>query len=147
MDLHLSGKTALVSGSSSGIGAAIARTLAAEGVSVVVHGRHEERLHAVASAITREGGKAYVAQGDLSTDEGANETIRATLAALGGAPDILVNNAGGGDEDTLQTWQSSLASWRGLIEHNLFGALRLTLQLLPKLRDQTWGRIINVASG
>ena len=82
MDLQLNGKRALVTGSSSGIGAGIARMLAAEGCAVFVHGRDAEKIKRVASAI----GAAGVAVGDLSTDEGA----RAVAAAVKSV-DILVN--------------------------------------------------------
>jgi NAD(P)-dependent dehydrogenase (short-subunit alcohol dehydrogenase family) len=71
MDLALRGKRALVTGSSRGIGAAIAKALAREGVSLVVHGRSEGDAARVASEIEVEGGKAAVALGDLSTDDGA----------------------------------------------------------------------------
>ena len=70
MDLKLAGKRALVTGSSSGIGAEIARTLAREGVSIVVHGRNVERAEAVAEQIRQAGGVAAVVCGDVSNDEG-----------------------------------------------------------------------------
>nr|MBA2396751.1 SDR family NAD(P)-dependent oxidoreductase [Ktedonobacteraceae bacterium] len=72
MDLKLAGKRALVTGSSSGIGEAIVKLLAVEGVAVVVHGRDESRANAVTEAIRAEGGKAEVALGDLTTDAGAD---------------------------------------------------------------------------
>ena len=92
MDLRLAGKRALVTGSSSGIGEAIVKLLAAEGVAVVVHGRNESRANAVAEAIRAGGGRAEVALGDLTTDAGADAVAVAALA--GGPLDILVNNAG-----------------------------------------------------
>lgn len=72
MNLQLSGRRALVTGSSSGLGEAIARRLAAEGATVVVHGRDVARTEAVAKSIVAEGGDAAVAIGDLGTDEGAD---------------------------------------------------------------------------
>ena len=92
MDLRLAGKRALVTGSSSGIGEAIIKLLAAEGVAVVAHGRDENRAHAVANAIRAAGGRAEVALGDLTTDAGADAV--ADVALSGGPIDILVNNAG-----------------------------------------------------
>jgi 3-oxoacyl-[acyl-carrier protein] reductase len=92
MDLRLAGKRALVTGSSAGLGEAIAKFLAAEGVTVVVHGRDVGRTNAVAHAIHATGGRAEIAIGDLSTDGGADAVASAALA--GGDIDILVNNAG-----------------------------------------------------
>src|SRR4029077_7244672 len=94
MDLQLAGKRALVTGSSSGIGAEIARMLALEGVRVVVHGRDRARAHAVVADIEANGGNAALALGDLMTDDGVKAVIEATTQAFGGV-DILVNNAGG----------------------------------------------------
>lgn len=93
MDLQLTGKRALVTGSSSGIGEQIAKTLAAEGAIVIVHGRREEQGKRVAQEITAAGGKAHIALSDLGTDEGVHKVIEAVNAAAGGV-DILVNNAG-----------------------------------------------------
>jgi len=93
MDLFLKGKRALVSGSSSGLGAECARVLAREGVSVVVTGRDRERAEAVAKEITDAGGKAAVTIGDLQDDQQAYRIAEDALAAFGGI-DILVNNAG-----------------------------------------------------
>src|SRR6266403_4306355 len=83
MDLKLSGKRALVTGSSAGLGEAIVQLLAAEGVAVVVHGRDADRTHAVAKAIHTAGGRADIALGDLATDAGADAV---TVAALAGGP-------------------------------------------------------------
>lgn len=96
MDLQLNGKRALITGSSSGIGKEIAKTLAREGATVVVHGRNEERAKGVADEIKNDGEKAFVAIGDLSTDENAKQVAEQALAATGGI-DILINNAGGAE--------------------------------------------------
>src|SRR5258708_39033210 len=92
MDLRLAGKRALVTGSSAGLGEAIAKLLAAEGVGIVVHGRDEGRTNAVAEAIRAEGGRADGALGDLSTDAGADAV--AAAAMTGGRLGLLVNNGG-----------------------------------------------------
>jgi 3-oxoacyl-[acyl-carrier protein] reductase len=110
MDLKLAGKRALVSGSTSGIGAAIARRLAREGARVIVHGRNEARARNVIDAITGEGGEARMALGDIASDAGVAEAIAAARAAFGGV-DILVNNAGAYDarpwfEATAESWRS-----------------------------------------
>src|SRR5262245_46033811 len=94
MELELKGKRALVTGSSSGIGEAIARALAAEGAAVVVHGRDAERSEAVASAIRDDGGEAAVVTGALLQEADVRAVADDAVKALGGI-DILVNNAGG----------------------------------------------------
>ncbi|MER8158069.1 SDR family NAD(P)-dependent oxidoreductase [Streptomyces sp. NPDC094472] len=85
MDLKLTGRRALVTGSSSGLGAAIARLLAAEGADVVVHGRDEARTHGVAEEI----GAAAVAIGDLATDQGPRATSCPTTSADSVAPEEI----------------------------------------------------------
>jgi 3-oxoacyl-[acyl-carrier protein] reductase len=146
MDLKLVGKRALVTGSSSGIGKAIAAALAAEGALVVVHGRDRARVEATAFEIARSGGAAPIAVGDLATDDGAAAVARESLAALGGL-DILVNNAGGAD-GVAQGWiDTTRADWAAVFEQNLFSAVRLVQHLTPALRAGGWGRIINIATG
>jgi NAD(P)-dependent dehydrogenase (short-subunit alcohol dehydrogenase family) len=85
LDLQLTGRRALVSGSSSGIGECIARMLAEEGCAVVVHGRDRERAEAVAASI----GAAGVAVGSLDSDESALAVFEAASAALGGSVEML----------------------------------------------------------
>jgi 3-oxoacyl-[acyl-carrier protein] reductase len=80
LDLELRGKRALVTGSSSGIGAGIARLLAQEGAAVVVHGRNKERTLAIAEELRRGGAIATAVMGDLSTDHGAAAVAEAVLA-------------------------------------------------------------------
>jgi NAD(P)-dependent dehydrogenase (short-subunit alcohol dehydrogenase family) len=146
MDLQLKNKTALVTGSSSGIGRSIAATLAKEGAIVVLHGRHAERANAAAKAIHDAGGVAHVALGDLATDDGAAAVARATHTTLGGAPDILVNNAGGADGEPQGWSNASLADWHVLFEQNLFSAVRLVYAFSSDMRAKGWGRIINIAT-
>src|SRR5512139_2539750 len=94
MDLELNGKRALVTGSSSGIGAAIARVLAAEGARVMVHGRDEAKTKAVAQRLIDTGAEAGYVTGELSQVEDCAKVAKQTLEFFGGV-DILVNNAGG----------------------------------------------------
>jgi NAD(P)-dependent dehydrogenase (short-subunit alcohol dehydrogenase family) len=146
MDLQLSGKRALVTGSSSGIGTGIAKILAAEGVSVVVHGRNAERTERVAQAIVAAGGQAATAVGDLSTDEGATHVADLALAAFGGL-DILVNNAGGASEEDAKSWFSvDLGEWVQTYQKNVVAAGRLIHRVVPEMKERGWGRIIQISS-
>jgi 3-oxoacyl-[acyl-carrier protein] reductase len=146
MDLHLKGRRALVTGSSSGIGTGIARLLAGEGASVVVHGRNAERLAQVAAGIETSGGEVASALGDLATDDGANSVAAAALDAFGGI-DILVNNAGGASEDEAKSWfQVPVGEWVATFQKNVGAAGRLIHHLAPPMRERGWGRIIQISS-
>jgi 3-oxoacyl-[acyl-carrier protein] reductase len=143
MDLKLSGKRALVTGSSAGLGEAIVKLLAAEGVAVVVHGRDADRTHAVAKAIHTAGGRADIALGDLATDAGADAV---TVAALAGGPiDILVNNAGVYHH---LTWMEATARrWAETYEMNVLSGVRMIQRLVPMMREGRWGRVIQIGGG
>jgi NAD(P)-dependent dehydrogenase (short-subunit alcohol dehydrogenase family) len=146
VDLTLVGRRALVTGSSSGIGTGIAELLADEGVSVVVHGRNEERANAVAARIRSRGGRAGVALGDLSTDDGAAGVAEAALAAFDGI-DILVNNAGGTTESPDKSWFAlPTQAWVATYESNVMAAVRLIHLLVPAMRERGWGRVINIGT-
>src|SRR5690606_8662753 len=99
MDLKLSGKRALVTGSSAGIGNGIARMLASEGVEVLINGRNADKVAAAVEQIIADGGKAIAVVGDLSNDDGANKVKDAL-----GKVDILVNNTGGASESSAKHW-------------------------------------------
>jgi NAD(P)-dependent dehydrogenase (short-subunit alcohol dehydrogenase family) len=144
MDLLLKGRRALVSGSSSGIGEAIARMLAAEGCAVIVHGRNRERAEKVAADINAAG----VAIGSLSTDEGAAIVHAEAQAALGGTIEILINNAGG--SSTGNTSKSpidiSADDWISNYHANTLAAVRLCRHTVPDMVAAKFGRVINVSS-
>ena len=143
MDLQLSGTRALVTGSSSGIGEAIAKYLAAEGVTVVVQGRREQEAKRVAAAIAAAGGKALVAIGDLSSESGADAVAKVVNDALGGA-DILVNNAGAFPHGA---WlEAPAADWVELYNQNVGSMVRLINRLVPGMKERGWGRVISLAS-
>jgi len=143
VDLRLSGKRALVTGSTSGLGEAIVRLLAAEGVAVVVHGRNEERARAVAAAIGAEGGRADVVLGDLAGEGGVDQVAEASLA--GGPVDILVNNAG---EYSHRSWMDALRSdWLEAYNINVVASALLIQRLVPQMRERGWGRVIQIGGG
>ncbi|MBD3886765.1 SDR family NAD(P)-dependent oxidoreductase [Phormidium tenue FACHB-886] len=143
MDLQLGGKRALVTGSSGGIGEGIVKTLAKEGVAVVVQGRKEQQANRVAQEITASGGKAFVALGDLSKDEDAQRVAEAALAALGGI-DILVNNAGGYEQ--VDWMASSPSKWADMFNHDVLSMVRLVQHLAPQMKELGWGRFIQISS-
>lgn len=146
MNFDLSGKRALVTGSSSGIGAGIAAALAGEGVSVVVHGRNPERAEAVAERIRGNGGSAATAIGDLATEGGAAQVADVAADAFGGI-DILVNNAGGSSDTGVQSWFSlPVSEWGTTYERNVLSAGYLIHALAPAMKENGWGRIIQIAS-
>lgn len=146
MDLNLSGRRALVTGSSSGIGRGIARVLAREGVHVIVHGRDEARTRGVAGEIAAAGGSAEVAIGDLACDAGA----AAVIAAVAGDVDILINNIGGNEAagGGLNGWfNDTPEAWLGVAQQNLIAPVRMIHAFVPAMRERGWGRVINVSSG
>jgi 3-oxoacyl-[acyl-carrier protein] reductase len=144
MDLQLKGKRALVTGSNSGIGEGIARALASEGASVVIHGRNQQRAIQVAQEIQLQGGTAFVAIGDLSTDLGAKQVAEDALSALGGI-DIIVNNAGEA-ENIKGWWKASPEEWAKTYSQNTISMVRLIQLLVPQMKQLGWGRIIQISS-
>jgi 3-oxoacyl-[acyl-carrier protein] reductase len=140
MDLKIKGKRALVTGSTSGIGEAIAKGLASEGVHVVVHGRKEAEAKRVVAEITQAGGKASYVIGDLAKDADAKQ-----VAAGAGEVDILVNNAGMYDA---KGWFNETAEdWNHWYNVNVGSMVRLNNLLVPAMTKRGWGRVIAIASG
>jgi 3-oxoacyl-[acyl-carrier protein] reductase len=143
VDLQLKGRRAVVTGSSAGIGEAIARRLAAEGAAVVVHGRRAEAVHAVVEAIRSDGGQADGALASLADPADCARFVSGVLA--GGGADILVNNAGafvnrGWDE-------ASPEDWLALYAVNVAAAVRCIQGFLPAMRAAGWGRILQIGTG
>ncbi len=144
MDLQLTGKVALVTGSSKGIGEAVASGLALEGATVIVHGRDAGETERVSQEIVAAGGHAHAVVGDLTSD-GDVETMLAEVRAMAGEVDILVNNAGGSGVG--EDWDhASPATWASTYDRNVLTAVRITTELLPGMRAKQWGRIVNISS-
>jgi NAD(P)-dependent dehydrogenase (short-subunit alcohol dehydrogenase family) len=142
MDLQLEGKRALVTGSSRGIGAAIAKVLAGEGVKVVIHGRNADGARAVAEAL---GGsdRAKVVLGDLADPAAAERAAEEALAAFDGI-DILVNNAA---LVIPSNWdKTKVDDWAMLYATNVVPAVRLSAKLAPLMKERGWGRLIHIGS-
>jgi len=140
MNLELSGKRALVSGSTAGIGYAIAEALAREGARVVVNGRTEAAVSAARSGIGRATGSQVDGfAGDLGTAAAADG-----LAASFPDVDILVNNLGIFDPKPFEEIPDD--DWRRFFEVNVLSGVRLSRLYLPRMRQVDWGRIIFISS-
>jgi 3-oxoacyl-[acyl-carrier protein] reductase len=141
MDLQLAGKTALVTGASMGIGRAIARGLAAEGVRLAVVARRRELLETLAAEIAAAGATrpAIIVQ-DFMAEDAAPRIAAAALEALGSV-EILVNCAGGSRPMPLDAPE---ARWVEAITLNFTRQRQLTHALLPQMMARRWGRIINI---
>jgi NADP-dependent 3-hydroxy acid dehydrogenase YdfG len=136
-------KTAVVTGASSGIGAATARRLAAEGFNVVLAARRRERLDALAKEIAEEGpGAGRVAAVTLDvTDQASVDALAGGLAEC----HVLVNNAGGAlGLDPVA--EADPADWQVMYDINVIGLLRITKALLPKLIASGTGHVVNITS-
>ncbi len=141
MDLQLQGRGALVTGASAGIGRAIARQLAREGVRVAVTGRRLEQLESLAAEIASEGGaKPVVIVHDALTGDYVEKVAARASEGLGSV-EILVNNAGGsrafGKDATEEQWSEAMTL-------NFTRHRQLTQRLLPAMIAKGWGRIINI---
>ncbi len=143
MDLQLAGKRALVTGSSRGIGADIAKALAGEGVRIVVHGRDEEAARSTADEIGQAGGEAKVVIGDLSEPADCDRVAEDALAAFGGI-DILVNNAGVSPPSNWDETKPEL--WLSTFETNVMPAVRLSMKFAHLMKQAGWGRLIHIGS-
>jgi len=142
MNLNLSGKTALVSGSTAGIGRAIAAELARLGALVFINGRTDERVDGAIALIRKDvpGAKLQAAAADLTTAEGAEELF-AKVASV----DILVNNVGG--VTAFKPFEKLTDDdWRRAFEVNVISGARLTRHYLPMMRESNWGRIVFISS-
>lgn len=138
-------RTALVTGSSSGIGLATAKVLAASGVQVMLHGLEEQAIgEPIAQALQQEFGvQARYFCADLATPDAVEQLVNATVTQLG-ALDILVNNAG--IQYTAATQDFPVHKWDQVLAVNLSAAFHATRLALPAMEQAGWGRIINIAS-
>ena len=141
IDFGIAGKTAVVCGSSAGLGKACAISLARAGVHVTVNGRDAAKLKSAAAEIERAADmKVTVIAADVTTSEG-----RAAVLAATPAPDILVNNAAGPPPGDFRTWTE--AAWLKVINDNMLSAIHLTTAVMDGMIARKWGRVINITSG
>jgi 3-oxoacyl-[acyl-carrier protein] reductase len=143
MNMGLDGRTALVLGAGSGLGAAIAQALAAEGARVALAGRRPEPLRATADAIEAGGGQAFPVRIDLA-DVDSFAPALADVRGRFGDVEILINNTGGPPPSTAAG--VSPDQWLEQFRAMVLGVLHLTDLVIPAMREARWGRIITSAS-
>ena len=145
LDLDLSGRTAIVTGASLGIGAATVRALADQGAAVAFCARGTAAVEALAQYSPETGGgsvRGYVADmAEATAVESFLESVESDL----GAADILVNNVGASPSRNFLYMSDE--DWEGLLQLNLMSAVRCTRRCLPAMRKQKWGRVVMVATG
>lgn len=141
MDYQLKNKTALVTGSTSGIGFAIANLLAAEGAHVIINGRSETGIQKAITELTKENPSASVA--GIAADFTDKNSIEAMIAKISDV-DILINNVG---IFTTQSFSETLDDdWYKLFDVNVMSGVRLSRSFLPGMLQKGWGRIIFISS-
>lgn len=143
MDLGLVGKVALVTAASRGIGKAIAEELAKEGANVSISARGKEDLEQATQEIRGHGTEVLATQVDVTQTEGAQKAVDETVREFGRV-DVLVNNAG--DAWVGRSVDTTDEEWRYSMDVNLYSAVRFTRAVVPYMREQGGGRIINMAS-
>jgi 3-oxoacyl-[acyl-carrier protein] reductase len=140
----IKGKTALVTGSSRGIGRATAVGLAKEGANVVVnYTKNKERAHEVVSQIKEEGGDAISVEADVSAIRDVKK-MKTQIEEQMGPVDILVNNAG--IHQHLKSWELSIEDWNRVLGVNLTGVFSCTKVFTENMIRKKWGRIVNISS-
>jgi 3-oxoacyl-[acyl-carrier protein] reductase len=146
MNLELTDKVALITGSSRGLGLASAKALASEGARVCICARGEERLAEAArdvEAVAARKGNVLAVQADVSTPDGVSLVVSRTVETFGGL-DILVNNVGrAAGTDIVDT---SDAEWQAALDETLFPAIRASRAAVPHMKAQGGGAILMIAS-
>jgi len=149
MELGISGRRALVTGGSLGIGRATAAELASEGVDVAIVARDKTRLEASAQELSSNtagntGRRVIAIAGDMGNADDIERVFKQASAALGSI-DILVNNAGSSPAGRIEDLDDE--TWMAAFELKFMGYMRLSRAVLPAMRAQGWGRIVNIIGG
>ena len=141
--MSLSGRVALVTGASQGIGRACALKLAESGAAVALAARNQEKLHETVQQITGKGGQAAAFTLDVADEEQIKSAVKSALAQFGKI-DILVNNAGITRDQLVMRMKR--ADWDAVLHTNLTAAYLCVQQVIGSMLKQRWGRIINMTS-
>jgi 3-oxoacyl-[acyl-carrier protein] reductase len=141
--MSLSGRVALVTGASQGIGRTCALRLAKEGSTVAVVARNQEKLNELVAEITAAGGNATAFALDVGDEEQVKATVKAIIAQFGKI-DILVNNAGITRDQLVMRMKR--ADWDAVLQTNLTSAYLCIQAAIPSMLKQRWGRVINITS-
>lgn len=139
----LAGRVALVTGASSGIGLAVARTLAQSGAAVAVTARRKDRLEELCTEIEAGGGRALALPGDAARLDDAKDVVAATIAQLGQL-DILVNNAGIMKISPIT--ENRVEEWSRMVDVNVKGVLHFLSAALPHMLERKSGHLVSVGS-
>jgi NAD(P)-dependent dehydrogenase (short-subunit alcohol dehydrogenase family) len=143
--VRLAGERALITGSTAGIGRAIAQRFAAEGAVVCVTGRDRARGDAVVAAIEADGGRACFVPAELHDEQACNALVSDAAEALGGLT-VLVNNAAGGDAGDGPVGSLSTDAWQAILTVNLTAPMWLTRAALGHLLNAGHGSIVNIST-
>jgi NAD(P)-dependent dehydrogenase (short-subunit alcohol dehydrogenase family) len=141
--VRFTGSVAVITGGGQGIGAAVARTLAAEGAAVIVAARSTDRIERIAREIGKAGGKAWAISCDV-TDPASVHNLAQAAGRRAGAVDILVNNAGAAHSAPLA--KTTLDDWNRVLAVNATGTFLCTQAFLPAMLLRKQGSVVNVAS-
>jgi len=143
--LLLSGKVALVTGASRGIGRGTALEMAREGADVIVNYRDQkEKATEVSRDIKSMGRRSLVVKADISNQKEVLEMRDTIIGEFKGGVDILVNNAG--IHHHLKSWEIDVAEWRRIMAVNVDGPFLCANAFTPQMRNKKWGRVINISS-
>ena len=142
MQLSMPGRNALITGGSMGIGRAIATRFVESGANVAIVARNQTSLDEAKAEIQKAGGgKVVTVSADVATADGCSKAFSEAVAALGQI-DVLVNNAGSSKRDDFVNITDEI--WQADLDLKLFGAIRLTRQAFPGMKERRWGRVINI---
>lgn len=139
----LTGKVAIITGASSGIGVQLAKTFADQGASVAILARRYEKLEGLSKEIEAMGGKAFPVKCDVTREEDVIKAVAAIIDKFGKI-DILINNAGVASAGSVENVEE--AEWDRVMDANVKGAFLMSKHVVKHMKERKYGKIVNVAS-